>query len=50
MPEIRQLIRVINDSRAVKNFLGLSYSTLPRYARTLDKKNAIPAVKAGLEC
>jgi hypothetical protein len=50
MPEIRQLIRVINDSRAVKNFLDLSYSTLPRYARTLVKKNAISGAIVRLVC
>ena len=50
MPEIRQLIRVINDSRAVKNFLDLSYSTLPGYARTLVKKNAISGAIARLDC
>jgi hypothetical protein len=50
MPEIRQLIRVINDSRAAKNFLELSYSTLPGYARTLVKKIGFPGENARLEC
>jgi hypothetical protein len=50
MPENRQHIWVINDSRAVKNFLDLSYSTLSGYARTLVQKNAIPAAKDGLGC
>jgi hypothetical protein len=50
LPEIWQHIRVINDSRAVKNFLDLSYSTLSGYARTLVQKNAIPAAKTVLGC
>lgn len=36
------LIEFINDLRAVKNSLELSYITLPRCARILGKKMAIP--------
>ena len=46
LPEIRGPIEFINDSRAVKNSLELSYITLPRCARILGKKMAIPGSNA----
>ena len=43
-------IEFINDSRAVKNSLELSYITLPRCARILGKKKVILGANPALAC